>query len=260
MPWRPTCPSVRVSSSSSSSPQAHLTRVSTLSGPGNEPVSGQLCETTGGGASHDVPVSCRLSATGIRFLGHPFPAGELGLPCGRLTGPRHGMPDPIGVPRSTRTRLRPGWVPSLPRGRRCSHGRQPCPGRRLPLHNGQSLHPGPHPISGLRITRHQRGFTAFTRPVFPSPVAPGWNGRPWAFPRASHPAVTSDARQGGDRPLSTGLGLRRRQHQSTLQFREPARNVRPRVARVDCMVFATAILPAQADDSALPRHHSPHRY
>ena len=28
-------------------------------------------------------------------------------------------------------------------------------------------------------------------PVFPSPVAPGWNGSPRAFPRASHPALTS---------------------------------------------------------------------
>src|SRR5665213_2743522 len=33
-----------------------------------------------------VPGSCCLSATGVRFSGHPFPAGDLGLPCGRLTG------------------------------------------------------------------------------------------------------------------------------------------------------------------------------
>ena len=46
----------------------------------------------------------------------------------------------------------------------------------------------------------QRRFTRFTRPVFPLPVAPGWNGSPWAFLRASDPAVTSDARRGGDRP------------------------------------------------------------
>ena len=51
------------------SAQAHLTRVSTLSGPGTSPVSGQLSATAGEGADHAVPVSCRLSAAGIRLLG-----------------------------------------------------------------------------------------------------------------------------------------------------------------------------------------------
>src|SRR6266545_3240950 len=44
--------------------------------------------------------------------------------------------------------------------------------RRLPLHGGQSLHPAPTAhLAGLRVTRHQRGFKPFTRPVFPPPVA-----------------------------------------------------------------------------------------
>jgi hypothetical protein len=34
----------------------------------------------------------------------------------------------------------------------------------------------------------------------PQPVTTGWNSGPWAFPWASHPAVTHDARQGGDGP------------------------------------------------------------
>src|SRR5664279_185779 len=64
--------------------QAHLTRVSTLSGrappyPASYP--GRSTEGPTG-----VPVSCCLSATGIRFSGDPLPAGELGLPHGRLTG------------------------------------------------------------------------------------------------------------------------------------------------------------------------------
>ena len=41
---------------------------------------------SGGGASPAAPVSCCLSANGLRFLGHPAPAGELNLPCGRPTG------------------------------------------------------------------------------------------------------------------------------------------------------------------------------
>jgi len=44
-----------------------------------------------------VMYSRRLSATGLRLFRHPLPVGELGLPCGRLTGsPR----TPSGLPRS----------------------------------------------------------------------------------------------------------------------------------------------------------------
>lgn len=40
-------------------------------------------------------------------------------------------------------------------------------------------------------------------PVFPLPVTSGWNAGPWAFSRASHPAVTSSACQERERALST---------------------------------------------------------
>lgn len=61
-----------------------------------------------------------------------------------------------------------------------------------------------------RLHRH-RDREALLPPVFFSRVAPGWNGCPWASSRASHPAVTRDARQGGDRPPRTGLGTTPRQ-------------------------------------------------
>ena len=90
----------------------------------------------------------------------------------------------------------------------------------------------PHP-AGLCLTRHQRSFTQFTPPAFPSRVAPGWNGSPRAFPRASHPAdqEPDDARRGGDRPSSTGLEQRLR-HQPNLQSCVFTRDVRLRVARL----------------------------
>jgi hypothetical protein len=52
-----------------------------------------------------------------------------------------------------------------------------------PLRNDQSLRPAPtiHPAR-LSITRHQRRFTQYTRPVCPLPVTPGWSGNPSAFP------------------------------------------------------------------------------
>jgi hypothetical protein len=75
--------------------------------------------------------------------------------------------------------------------------------RRLPLFRGQSLHPAPASHRArLCLTRHQREFTQFTRPVFPSPVtAQMERAATSAFPRASHPAdqEPDDARQGGDR-------------------------------------------------------------
>jgi hypothetical protein len=57
------------------------------------------------------------------------------------------------------------------------------------------------------LTRHQRGFKQFTRPVFPSPVAAGWNSEPLGFPPSFEPRQlsTDDARRGGDRPSSTDL-------------------------------------------------------
>jgi hypothetical protein len=73
-----------------------------------------------------------------------------------------------------------------------------------------------HPPTRPRITRHQRGFTRFTRPVCPLPVIPGWNGNPRASLRASHPAVTSDARQRWGHDASTRPELRLR-HQPDLQ-------------------------------------------
>src|SRR6266851_10306746 len=58
------------------------------------PVSGQLYETASGGLTLIAPTSCRLSATGVRFLGILFRARELGFPYGRLTGPTGGRPGP----------------------------------------------------------------------------------------------------------------------------------------------------------------------
>ena len=145
--------------------QAHLTRVSPLSGSGIRPVSGQLYGNDRRRTGHTVPFSCRLSATGIRFSGHPFPAEGLGHPHGRLTGRRAHDRTPTGFPRSTRSRSDREGCPCTPRAAVLTRapaplgdgpGRQKIPGRRLSLHSGQPLHPAQasHP-AGLTITRHQ---------------------------------------------------------------------------------------------------------
>ena len=143
----------------------------------------------GGGGHDSVPASRCVSAADIRFLGHPVPAEELGPPCGRLTE----RDFPPGPRRGTAFRaheLRPGWVPSLPRGQRCSSRPSRRLARRVPLHPRPVL-PSPPP------TIHQRGSLSRgitrVRAIHPSglPLAcgrPDGTDSTWAFPRASHPA------------------------------------------------------------------------
>jgi len=177
---------------------------------------------SGRDAGHAVsrfPVA--VSAVGLRFLGHPAPAGELHLPHGRPTGGRPAGPqrgcrvaheqDPTGqgalltpgtVVRSRPTTiLRPAPAASL----------RPIP---IPRWN--------IPSAGVTLTRRQQGFT-HVRPSPPGgwlpPQGPGASPLPAGLllacrprmereplrllPRASHPAVTHDARRGGDRPSRT---------------------------------------------------------
>jgi len=98
-------------------------------------------------------------------------------------------PDPDGVTTFRTHELRLGWVPSLPRGRRCSSRPSRLLDRRLPLCRGQSLYPASTSHRRGLLYEHQRGFTQFTRPVFPSPAAARMErAAASAFPRASHPA------------------------------------------------------------------------
>ena len=53
---------------------------------GHLPVSGRLCGASGGGARARPRFPAAISAAGLRFLGHPVPAGEAGSPCGRPSG------------------------------------------------------------------------------------------------------------------------------------------------------------------------------
>ena len=91
-------------------------------------------------------VSCRLSPAGIRFLDILFPLGASFTP-----------------------------------GRRCPPDRRSLSDRRLPLPNGQPYTPLKPPTGGAADNGAYEDSLAFTRPVFPSPVAPGWNGSASAF-------------------------------------------------------------------------------
>jgi hypothetical protein len=127
----------------------------------------------------------------------------IGVPYGRPTEPRTGARSGTGLPCSAHTRRDRDGCPLYPRDDGAHPEPERLPGRRLPP--SQTARPCLSPPAThhtrVRFTRHQQGFTQFTRPVFPSPVAARMEtSRPWALPRASHPAITRNARRGGDRP------------------------------------------------------------
>ena len=136
---------------------------------------------------------------------------------------RHSCPDLDRVTAFRTRELRPGWVPSIPRGRRCSSRPEGVPGRRLPLPSGQSLHPRHRrSVGGARLTRHQRGFKQFTRPAIPLACGrPDGTSRRLGFPPGFAPRRpgADDARQGGDRPSSTDLELHAQHHISRFSNR-----------------------------------------
>ena len=198
-------------------------------GSGHQPVSGQLSGTVGGGADHGVPVSCCLSATGIRFLGHPVPAGELGLPHGRLTGPCW-CPDPDGVTTFRTHEIRPGWVPPVPRGRRCST--RPASNPRPAPAASQRPAPAPrldHPIGGDRIDEASTEVHAIHPSGLPLTCGPRMEREPLGLTlsfaprryrrRTSGRGRTIEHWPGTTPPTSVGPPIC-----------ESTRNVRPRVA------------------------------
>jgi hypothetical protein len=139
------------------------------------------------------------------LLGHPLPAGELGLPCGRLTG--SDEPDPNGVATLHTYEMRPEGVPSGPRGRRCSCGRLCADDRRLPHRSG--CVPTPRRCShrpGLALSRRHRGFMFFTRPAFPSPVAPMMGWEPLGFSPSFTPSCCQQRMSRRGQVLSTDPG------------------------------------------------------
>jgi len=144
-------------------------------------LSGQLSGTAGEGPAITSRFPVALPATGIRFLVIPCPPGNwaflaAGLPV-LLPGP-----DPDGAATFRAHELRPGWLPSLPRGLRCPHGRQVIPGRRMPPCSGPSLYPRPATHHRrLLITRHHQGFTVVHPSGLPLACSPRVEREPSGF-------------------------------------------------------------------------------
>jgi hypothetical protein len=89
---------------------------------------------------------------------------------------RHRLPawrTPMGFPCSARMRPGWGWVPSIPRGRWCPHGRHRSLAATGRLPTARPLSPRHRkPSQDVQLTRHQRGFTG-VHPVPSLPLACG---------------------------------------------------------------------------------------
>ena len=101
-------------------------RVSTLSSPGTRPgIRPVIRDRQPGGASHHVPVSCCLSAAGLRFSVIPFPPRDR-LSSRSAHRPTQGRTQ-TGLPRSARTSNDRGGCPLYPEDKWCSPGRVASP-------------------------------------------------------------------------------------------------------------------------------------
>jgi hypothetical protein len=130
------------------------------------------------------PVSRCLSATGIRFSGRPAPAAEFSLPHGRPTR-RVLVWTSTGLSRSARDRYDRGGCPLYPGdGGALPPGQIPPGGTRRLTAAGPYL-PLKHPIGGSANDEASTRLHAIHPSGLPQPVAPGWNGNPWAL----HPGL-----------------------------------------------------------------------
>jgi len=94
---------------------------------------------------------------------------------------------PTGLPRSARMSCGRGGCPLYPGdcGARTAGRSSPAAACRLAA--ARPCAPVQRPTTGGFLSRGIiKGSRSFTRPAFPSPVAPGWSGSPWAYPPELH--------------------------------------------------------------------------
>lgn len=137
---------------------------------------------------------------------------------------------PSGFPRSTLTRFDRVGCLLYPGDGGAHPGPDAVPGQRLPLHNGVSLHSATAPHHGATIHEASTKVHAIHPSGLPLARDPRMGREVLRLsPRASHPAVTSNARQGRGQASSTRPELRCRRHVGPPNC-EFTRKVRPRVA------------------------------
>ncbi len=141
-----------------------------------------------GGGNHRCPGFPLRFRRRHSLLGHPMPAEELGSSSRSAYRPEGRTS--TGLPLSARTTLRPGWVPPYtPEDGGAHPGRGTCSAGacRSATASPSTALIRPSVLQGSLLRGISRRFRFFTRPACPSPVAPGWVGRPWASPASFAP-------------------------------------------------------------------------
>ncbi len=134
-------------------------------GPGHLHTAGPHAPTRASTRGHDIfrpPAFASRSSCSRRGVG---PSSRSAYRTQRRAGPRRGYPVPHARAATGEGALyTPGTTVLTPTeatsGRAPAASQRPVPAPRHTSHR-----------RGSRLTRHQRGFTQFARPVFPSPVA-----------------------------------------------------------------------------------------
>ena len=189
---------------------AHLTASARFRARAQGPVSGQLSTTTSWRTDHPrwFPVAFRPPAFASRSS-----CSRRGVGPSSRSAYRTWVRTPTGLPRSAHTSSDRGGRPLYPGDGGAHPDRGDFPAGRLPLRNGQSLHPANIPSARTRLTRHQpRVHTS--SPVRSSPRLwpPGWNGPPLGF----HPGLRTPPTRSRTTHAKVGTGHRARTWNYTL--------------------------------------------
>jgi hypothetical protein len=165
------------------------------------PVSGRLSRTTGGGpaitswfpVAFRPPAFASWSSCARQGPGPSLRSADRSCCQGRT---------PTGLPRSARMSCGRGGCPLYPGdcGARTAGRSSPAAARRLAA--ARPCTPVQQPTTGGFLSRGIiKGSRSFTRPAFPWPVAPGWNGSP----RASSPGLHTPPLPAAHAGVGTGI-------------------------------------------------------
>jgi hypothetical protein len=214
------------------SAKAHPPHVSLLSQPGTRPgIRPVIRKAPGWRTGTALPLSCCLSAAGLRFLGVLFPPGNPAFLTVSLPAvPRRHHRTLTGFPRSARMRCGRAGCPLYPGSDGVPHDHRCVRDRRLPPCNGWPLPPRYHPPTrNVRLTRHQQGFRVIHPSGLPLTCSTRSERAPSGFPLSFAPGRYQPRTSGRGRVWNTNPKSRLRHHAEP-PIDEPTHNVRPRVA------------------------------
>jgi hypothetical protein len=199
-------------------------------------------------SGHAVPVSCCLSAAGLRFLGILFPPRNSALLTVGLPALAHRTL--TGFPCSARVRCGWGRASSIPRGRRCPHGRVSSTTAACRITAARPLSPRCCiPAREVMMTRHHQGFPV-SRPVPSLPLTcdPQPERGPLGFPMSSAPGRYRPRTSWRGQATDTNPKSRHR-HQPASISNGLTPHVRPHVAGIP---HTPAIAPPAAPVTTAP--------